>query len=560
MAAACAEQTLRRVARQVLKRQPVDSSLRRLTRGGDHSYRSVMNRRVALAALAALSLTACGSRADFNVVQGSGSGDGSVVGTGTTGGGSTGAVGTGGTTSGGTAVGGAGTTGGSGSTATGGTSTGGTTGGATGGTTGATSGATTGVVAAGGAPIRLAYIIQGSAGVSALTGSQVSGDSDVAARTMNALVAYANAHGGVGGRKISAVGQKSEATSQQSDRLALCKHITEDLKAQVLIDANQYLSEEGWACFAQHKTDYLGTVTATDRSFLKRYGPYLATTWMTEDRSMKAAAIGGNAVGFYKGQKVGVLLSDVPTSHRLADTVLKPELAKVGATNVTYRYITNDSGGGQQAQTNSAVLAFQQAGVKRILFFHNILVYLGFTNQAQSQGYKPNYLFTDYQGMTGVAAFYGATGSGHAQNADAVGISSSASFVPDDASQKSTDTSAAYNRSKMTPGQRNCLDILSKQTGKNYYDPTASGDSLGTWSYYCDEFFAWWAAAKAVGSSWAPGDFGKGLAALGRSYQSTIQNSTSWSPGVYDGASTFRAGTYNGDCSCFVKATGWLPI
>lgn len=112
----------------------------------------------------------------------------------------------------------------------------------------------------------------------------------------------------------------------------------------------------------------------------------------------------------------------------------------------------------------------------------------------------------------------------------------------------------------MTPGQRNCLDILSKQTGKNYYDPNASGDSLGTWSYYCDEFFAWWDAAKLVGSRWTPGLLSDGLRGLGAGYQSAIQHSTDWSKGAYDGASSYRAGRYDPTCTCYVKATGWLPI
>ena len=524
-----------------------------------------MRRQLALAALVALSValsvTACGSRADFSVVQGSGNGDGSTV-TGSDGA-TTGSGGAGGATSGLVGGGSSTTTGLGGGTGTGpGTGTGGSTGtaggstgGTTGGATGATTGATSGSVTAGGGPIRLAYIIQGTAGVAAVTGSQVNGSSDVATRNMNALVAYANAHGGVGGRKISAVGQKSEATSQQADRLALCKHITEDLKAQVLLDANQYLSEEGWACYAQHKTDYWGTVTATDQAFLGKYAPYVATTWLAEDRSMRAAARGGQAVGYFQGGKVGVLLSDVPTSHRLAEQVLKPELAKVGVTDVTYRYISNDTGGGQTSQTNSAVLAFQSAGINRILFFHNIVVYLAFTNQSQSQGYSPRYLFTDYQGMTGVAAFYGKG----AQNANSVGVSSSASFVVENNSTKSTDTTKPYVRAEMTPGQRNCLDILSKQTGKNYYDPNASGDSLATWAYYCDEFFAWWNAAKIVGSGWTPGLLGQGLHALGKSYQSTVQHTTDFST-AFDGASSFRAGKYDGTCSCYVKASGWLPI
>jgi hypothetical protein len=506
----------------------------------------------AATALAVLTLSACGSRADFSVIQGSGDADGSPL----TGSGDTvqGTSGSGGTGAG--AIGGSSSTTGPTAISNGtGTSSSGTTGSTTGTATGATSGTGSGAVVGNTAPIRLAYIIQGTAGVSALTGSQVNGNSDVAATNMNALVAYANAHGGVGGRKISAVGQKSEATSTQADRLALCKHITEDLKAQVLLDGNQYLTEEGWACFAQHKTAYFGTVTATDRTWLKKYAPYVSTTWLALDRSMKAAVHGGNSVGYFKGGKIGVLLADVPTSHKLAENVLKPALAKIGLT-ATYRYITNDSGGGQQAATNSAVLAFEQAGINRVLFFHNILVYLGFTNQAQSQGYHPTYLFTDYQGMTGVAAAFGNAN----QNAGAIGISSSGGFVPEDSSTKTTDTTKPYDRNKMGPGQRRCLDILSKQTGKNYYDPNSSGDTLATWATYCDEFFAWWEGAKAIGSSWTPADTQHGLRLLGRTYLSALQNSDDWTAGVSDGASTYRVGRYTSACNCFPKISGWLPI
>jgi hypothetical protein len=506
---------------------------------------------LAVAALSALAVSACGSRADFTVVQG---GEGNAV----TGSGDTvpGTTGSGSSTTGIAGTGSSSTTGStdlSAGTGTSGTS--GATGATTGATTGAASGSTSGAVVGNTAPIRLVYIIQGTAGVSAITGSQVSGNSDVAVRNMNALVAYANAHGGVGGRKISATGQKSESTSQEADRLALCKHITEDLKAQVVIDMNQYLTEEAWACFAQHKTAYFGTVTATDRPWLKQHSPYISTTWLAEDRSMKAAVQGGSSVGFFKGGKIGVLLSDVPTSHQLADHVLKPELAKIGLT-ATYRYITNDGGGAQQTETNSAVLAFEQAGINRILFFHNLVVYLGFTNQAQSQGYHPRYLFSDYQLMTGSAAFYGSAN----QNANALAVSSSPAFVPDDASTKSTDTTKPYDRSKMNAAERNCLDILSKSTGKNYYDPTASGDSLATWIYYCDEFFAWWNAAKLIGASWTPADLGRGLRMLGGNYQSTLQNSTDWSSGYGDGASSYRVGRYNTNCTCFPKVSGWLPI
>lgn len=406
-------------------------------------------------------------------------------------------------------------------------------------------------------PIRLAYVIQGTAGVGAITGNNTQGDSDVAKRNMDALVAHANANGGVGGRRISATGFTSEATSQQPERLALCKSITEDYKAQVVLDANQFLTEEGWACYAQHKVAYLGTVSATDRAFLKKYAPYVSTTWLSVDRSMRAAVQGGDSVGFYRGGKVGVLLADVPTMRRLADSVLRPAFAKVGITDVTYRFITNDSGGGQQAQTNSAVLAFASAGVDRVVFFHNILVWIGFTNQAASQRYQPRYAFSDYQGMTGVAAAYSSTARG--QNEGAIAVSSSPSFVLEDSSRNATDTTAPIDRAKASPGQRRCLDVLSQRTGRNYYDPNDSGDTLGTWILYCDEFFAWWEAARAVGAGWTPGRTAQGLTSLGRGYLSTLQHSTDWT-GVHDAASSFRVGRFTQECSCFVKAGPWQPI
>ena len=405
------------------------------------------------------------------------------------------------------------------------------------------------------APIRLAYIIQNTAGVSALTGSSVSSDDDVAVRTMNALVSHINSNGGVGGRKISAKGFKSEATSQQSERLALCKQITEDYKAEVVIDHYQYVSEDAWSCFASHKAAYFGTVTATDASFLVKKSPYVSTLWLTMDRSIKAMLAGGDTAGFYRGGKVGVVMMDDPVSHRMYETQVKPGLSRIGHSQHEVRFISVDAGN-NTAQTNAAVLAFASAGVNRVVFLGNILVYLPFTNQAESQGYHPRYIFSDYQGMTAVAATFGSS----SQNRDALGVTSTLFSVLDDASRSTTDTTAPMDRKTMTPGEVRCLDILTKQTKKDYYDPQKSGDTLETWRLYCDQLFAFWEGAKALGSAWTPGQTGKALATLGKGYLSTMHHSTDWSRGVQSAASSYRVGKYTESCKCFVKVTGWLPI
>ena len=111
----------------------------------------------------------------------------------------------------------------------------------------------------------------------------------------------------------------------------------------------------------------------------------------------------------------------------------------------------------------------------------------------------------------------------------------------------------------MTPGQVRCLDLLTKQTGVNYYDPTASGDSLATWNWFCDEFFAWFEGAQAVGASWTPALLDQGLATV-KSYLSTNQHTASFAGGVNDGATSYRVGQYNSTCKCYVKITGWRNV
>lgn len=420
-----------------------------------------------------------------------------------------------------------------------------------GGTTGG--GSTPTVGGGGGAPIRVTFIQQGTAGAGALTGSTTPNGGNGVDQTMKALVAYVNANGGVGGRKIVATGFKQEATSQTDQRIADCKTITEDQKAQVLIDMNNYIFEEGWACFAQHKVSYFGNTSAADRTFLSSRSPYINSTAIALDRQMRSVVDATEKVGFLKGQKVGVLMADEPGLHRQYEKSLKPALAKIGITNQVVRYVGGANPAEQQTAATNAVLAFATAGVTRIVFFHNILVYLTFTAQASSQKYFPRYVYTDYQAMAAVAAYYGKSNK---QNVDALAVSQQA--VQDDATP--TDINAPYDRKNMTAGQRNCLDILSKQTKKDYYDPSKSGDSQGAWTFYCDEFLLWWEAAKKIGASWTPADTVRGLTLVGKTFNTPLQHSVDFGRGNNDGGDSVRVGKYNSGCACFVKATDWIKV
>jgi hypothetical protein len=269
---------------------------------------------------------------------------------------------------------------------------------------------------------------------------------------------------------------------------------------------------------------------------------------------MYVMAHGAATVGFFKGAKVGIILPDTPEGHYDMDHTLGPQLRAVGVTSWDARYITESDGGNQTSQTNNAVLQFSTEGVNRVLFFHDILVYLQFAQQANAQSYYPRMAYPDFEGAAGVAAFYGSAKT----NAGSIAVSSSPSYVVDN--NKTNEKNAGTQpiaRSSVGPGIQKCLDIMTKQSGVNWYDPNQSQDPDLDAIYYCDELFLFWQGAAHLGAAFTPPTFGAGLRQV-TSYLSTQQNSAGYGSGHHDGATTYRVGNYDSSCSCFVKATAWL--
>jgi hypothetical protein len=424
-------------------------------------------------------------------------------------------------------------------------------------TTGATGPGTTALT--GGRPILLSYIIQDTAGVSAVTGRGVGDSGDIVSESkadMQALVAWANANGGVAGRKIVAKETILQSTSTGDDRLAACTKITEDDKADVVMDATLMIDESLTSCFAKHKVPIFGFFSFSDRTYFDSIYPYAITSQASLDRQMRAMVDSLNTAGYFKGAKVGIILPDTVAAKRDYAQVMKPALDALKITpEVRYVAATSGDATAQQQQTASAELAFASSGVTHVLFVHNILVYLAFTNQARSQNYHPRYAFPDYQGAAGVAAFYG----GNDQNANSVAVSvndGSSGIMPDN-SRASTDATSPVDRSKLNRGAQQCFDLLGQLRKRDYYKEPRQ--SFG--QYYCDEFLPWLAAARAVGAGWSGPRTGEGMKAIGANPPpSALAHSTAFAPGHGDGASSVAVGNFDTKCSCFVRATNWLPL
>lgn len=403
-------------------------------------------------------------------------------------------------------------------------------------------------------PIRLAYVVPDwTALAKALKDPTLDPPRMItsAKKEFEALVAWANANGGVGGRKIEAKGYTIDQYVTPDQMTKYCDQMAEDDRREVVIDASIFTAEQAWQCMADHKMAYTGIASATDSAFLKSVSPYVSTTYATIDEQMKALVSLTKTSGFLGRAKVGVLMTDLPVLHRNYEQTMKPAFTAAGVTDPQVKYITSND----QAQTNNAVLGFKSAGVDRIFMLTSVVDYLNFSNQAQSQNYHPKYGFSDYQAMVQVASQYGSP----KQNAGAIGVSSivGPSGIAADASRVSSDRSSPYTDNQVAPGFKPCMRILSDRLGTDYMNPGQAGASTFQASY-CDGFMLWLDSARKLGAGWTPEKFGQGLSALKASFASSRMASVDFSAGSTGGPTTFALGEYAEQCKCFVKKIDFM--
>lgn len=401
-------------------------------------------------------------------------------------------------------------------------------------------------------PIRLGYVIADNGEVEALTGRKV--NSANAEREIKALIDWANGTGGVAGRRIEAKQYVVSQTSNDAQRTAACVGMTEDDKREVVIDATVFVTEASYACFAKHRTTFVGTVTTSSSAYLRSTAPYIMTTHAGLDREMRALPQALKAAGYFDGASVGVILDDIPNLRAAYEQAFLPAMQQAGVPVSGARFVGYEGTASEQAQMGNAVLEFKTRNIQRVLMFVYSLNYLSFTSQAESQSYYPRYAYSDYMSLQAVAAGFGSPN----QNRDAVAITTVDGLVADDNTRRFGNT-GPLDRSKLSPGRQRCLDIYTQQTGTNYYNPSESRPSTSH-LIYCDNFFLWLDTARSVGASWTPAAGGNALRAMGARFQSPVQKTTDFGSGRFDGAGSYRIGRLDSSCNCYVKVLDWAPL
>lgn len=416
--------------------------------------------------------------------------------------------------------------------------------------------------------IKVGFTVFDTAGVSALTGTNPNSDTsgngdDIANRKaeIQALVAWANKTGGIGGRKVIGIPYTmTAADADQNQRVSHCTQAAEDDHVEAFIDNNGFFSETDFSCLAGHKVTYVGWAETMPRSYIERNAPYINTTYPAADRLMIALADGLNNAKYFRGvqNKVGVVIDDVPALVDAYNKIMIPRLKKYGVTPYATIRINPVDQSSQATQCSNAVLQFQ-GHVTNVIMLVNIIGFLSCSQQAASQNYSPRYGLGDYQLLAAGAPVFGQAGT--LKNAVAVSSNPSNILESRRVRTRSATDDIAMNDPDTLPGRKRCVRIFTEMRHVDY--SKGSSPRSTAWPTYCDHFLLWLDAARKIGNPLTSLNWGKGLAQV-RTYQSTIIHDTDFGTGIHDGAYTYRVGIYADDqtsCSCYrLSDPTWFTI
>jgi hypothetical protein len=405
-------------------------------------------------------------------------------------------------------------------------------------------------------PVRLGYTIVDTSGAGALgaigydANAQLQASKDMA----KALINHANKTGGVGGRKIEGY----ETTVTIADGLeatriaAACTHATEDQKVDVMVDTDVFYTEQYLACFVNHRTPIVNELYVPSRAFVLKGRPFLASTFALPDRTEAALVDGLNRAKFFDKAVLAAVIDDEPVIKNIYSTVIKPMLRKLGVTVVSERYMTPVDPGAQATEAQGAVLEWVAKHVDHVLIATNVLGMIALANAQQSQNYYPRWGIGDYQLAASAGPGNGAyiATLGKALK-DALGVSVNRGLIQaDPAASGSTIT---RDPAQLGPGLKRCLDVLSEETGQDYY--TLAPDHRGrSFVAFCDSFFLWLQAARAVGAGVSRTNWGSAIPGIGASFTPALVNTTNFTATHVDGANDYRVGVYydtNPMCGCY---------
>jgi hypothetical protein len=349
---------------------------------------------------------------------------------------------------------------------------------------------------------------------------------------VNAVIDYANKHGGFAGRQAQAIFFNVNLTEDKNTQdQAACAQWTQDNKVALIeSDASTILD----AC--AEKAGAVSAGTGTGATF-RQYPHLIDSDGIALERLGSATASGLYRAHYFAG-KLGLLTWDDPRYRATISDGYMPFLNSHGIKVWDTRYIAVPQQVGaiadMSAAVSSAVTRFRAEGIDHVIIqdgpagvWAGTGLTLEFMNQAKSQHYYPRYGENAYNspGWSGLP-------SDEMNNALAV---------------SDTDSDAKYDKGWHTNQARVKCFKIEADAGYPVHSDNVEDEGLA--AQYCDMILLFQRAMNHV-SVISSDSLVQAVAGFGTSLESAFVYGTKFFPGRRDGSDMMRSEIYKQSCQC----------
>jgi hypothetical protein len=351
----------------------------------------------------------------------------------------------------------------------------------------------------------------------------------------NAVIDYANAHGGFAGRKLQAIYYNENLTNDRSsENQAACSFFTQDNKVLFIYSAAQSVF---YACAAKAGAVPIDGGGTGNGMTYAQYPHLVDPDDIRLDRLGSVTVNGLYRAGYFTG-KLGLVTWDDPVYKYTIDHGYLPTLSSHGISPTQTAYISVPQQVGALSDTSaavsSAVTKFRSLGIDHVIIqdgpagvFSGAGLTFEWMNQAKSQRYYPRY----------------------GQNS---GNSPGWSVLPSDQMDKAIAVDDSDSDPKYDVGwhENQARQLCFKIEGDAGYPVSSSnGNDEGIAAIACDVVFAAQRMVNAVPSITAD-NLVNAWQGFGTSFKSAFVYGTKLAPGRRDGADMVRNEEYFASCQC----------
>ena len=360
------------------------------------------------------------------------------------------------------------------------------------------------------------------------------GSYDTLVKGLDAVVAYVNANGGLGGRTLKPV-LSSQGSAYSDD--ALFKQFTQDspVFAAVLTGAFQNSTRP---CYQAARTIMLDlTAIAHDQGEFDQFAPYLWAPDAPELGAFVRAQVQSLATrGWFGTKGVAIVAPDAVVSRRVVNDVVVPELTKVGVTRTTQAFIDASNIGTLGQSTANALTSARSQGVDRIFVVGGARILGIMISDVAASGLHVNYAMSTFDLPSFVVDNPTFIVDGVTQGMAGLG------YAPGEDQRLSTDVFPDPSR-----GNEVLCKRIVDDAGAN--PPQPYRENYQAVFGYCDATLMLKAALdKVPRGTVTPNAFRDAVWTLGESVQNALPAHTLWRAGRFAGASVARPLAYQPAC------------